>query len=147
MILLMIGTRRIYLPWRTISFLVFDICGSNVFLKTELFSLVRASTLPRNLFHTLTTQRYPCVLLCVRWFSTRVLRFWHLWYTLSYSWSCVIHLLSDSSSILWQIFDSLQLPLYSYFVKEWSISKFKTLYLHRSRLTILFRNKHTLVVC
>jgi hypothetical protein len=55
-------------------------CSSTVFLKTELFSLVHTPSLSRNLVHADATQRYPCVLLlCARWFSTRGLRFWHLW--------------------------------------------------------------------
>ncbi len=73
MISLMIGTRRICLPWRTIPFLVFDMCGTTVFLKTELFPLVRAPSLSGNLLHAAAAaQCYPCVLLlCARWFFNK----------------------------------------------------------------------------
>jgi hypothetical protein len=73
MISLMIGTRRIYLPWRTIPFLVFDMCGSTVFLKKQNCSLSCVPSLSRNLIYTATAaQCYPCVLLlCVRWFFNK----------------------------------------------------------------------------
>jgi hypothetical protein len=84
--------------------LVFDMCVSTVFLKTSLFFLVRTPSLSRNLFHTaVVIQRYPFVLLlCVRWFSIRGLRFDTS--DRPYCWCCVIHHLSDSSSASYSLF-------------------------------------------
>jgi hypothetical protein len=74
--LVVIGTRIICLLWRTIPFLVFDVWGSTVSKNRITIPLVRAPSLSRNLLHAAATQLYPCVLLlCVRWFSIRGLRF------------------------------------------------------------------------
>ena len=61
MILLVFGTRRICLRWRKIPFLVFDMCGSTVFLKTELFFLVRAVSFQKT--HPTLLPRAQCILL------------------------------------------------------------------------------------
>jgi hypothetical protein len=61
MILLVIGTRRIGLLWKTIPFLVFDMCGSTVFLKTELFFLVHTVSFQET--HPTLLLQAQCILL------------------------------------------------------------------------------------
>ncbi len=73
MILLVIGTRRICLLWRTIPFLVFDMCDSTVFLKTELFFLVPLSLSRKRIPRCCSKHSayYSRVLLSACWFSIR----------------------------------------------------------------------------
>ncbi len=64
---------RICLPWRTIPFLYSICAASTVFLRTELFSLVRAAVYPTKpaprccCWHSATLAYNCCVLLIFQW--------------------------------------------------------------------------------
>jgi hypothetical protein len=114
-IMLMISTRTMGLPWRTIPSLVFDMCGRTVFLKTDLFFLVRAVSFQK------PAPRCSCCCYCCtalplarnnvvcRWFSKRAKR--------SFNPSMDPIAVSCHSTSVWFLV-SLLLPLHSYFAKS-----------------------------
>jgi hypothetical protein len=64
MILLVIGTRSICLPSMTIPFLEFDMFGSTVFLKAELFLLVRTASFQEPALRYNTTLPLSTTVVC-----------------------------------------------------------------------------------